>query len=44
MKAGLESGRPSMTVVEVDGDALYSFRRNSFAHRTLINPEPEKPS
>ena len=42
VKAGLESGRPAVVVVEVDGDALYSFRRDSFTHRTPIDPDSEK--
>jgi len=42
VRAGLESGRPAVVVVEVDGDALYSFRRDSFAHRTPTDPNSEK--
>jgi len=47
VRAGLESGRPAVVVVEVDGDALYSFRRDSFAHRTPTDADsadsPESP-
>ena len=34
VRAALDAERPAVVVVEVDGDALYSFRRDSFAHRS----------
>ncbi len=34
VRAALDAGRPAVIDVAVDPDALYSFRRDSFAHRT----------
>ena len=34
VRAALDAGRPAVVDVAVDPDALYSFRRDSFAHRT----------